>query len=79
MEPMDRNEPTVKYMAFYPSYYETINLLPVERRLTAYEIFLDYGLYEIEPDDSIDYELKLIFSMAKATIDSSRRNIINGT
>lgn len=47
--------------------------------MSAYEIFLDYGLYGIEPDDSIDYELKLIFSMAKATIDSSRRNIINGS
>lgn len=68
----------VKYMAFYPSYYETINLLPVEKRLSAYEIFLDYGLYGIEPDDSIDYELKLIFSMAKATIDSSTRNFLNG-
>lgn len=73
------NEPVVKYMAFYPSYYETINLLPAEKRLSAYEIFLDYGLYGIAPDDSIDYELKLIFSMAKATIDSNKRNIINGS
>lgn len=75
----EQKEATVSYLAFYPSYYETItNYLPEEDQLAAMKALLEYGLYGMEPPEDIKPEIRIIFSMARPTIDKHRRDIENG-
>lgn len=75
----ENREATVSYLAFYPSYYETItDFLPEEDQLAAMKALLDYGLYGEEPPDDIKQSIKIIFAMARPTIDKHRKDIENG-
>lgn len=76
---MSDREAITKYMAFYPSFREVIDKLPTdEKRLAAYDMFTDYGLYGIEPDKNIDLDLMLIFIMAKPNIKKFNKDLSNG-
>lgn len=67
-----------KYMAFYPSYYKTIHLLPRELQLPAYELLIGYGLYGIVPEEELCHELQLLFFMAQPNIDRFRKHLEDG-
>lgn len=78
---MERKEPVVKYLSFFPSYKEAIDILPDDsQKLAAYEMIINYGLYGVEPDyDSVPYNLKLLFITIRANIEASVKNIQNGS
>lgn len=76
----DNNKtPIAKYMAFYPSFREVIDKLPTpEKRLAAFYMFTDYGLYGIEPPEDIDLDLMLIFITAKPNMKKFSQDLHNG-
>lgn len=75
----EKKEPISKYMAFYPSFREVIDSLQDdEKRLKAYDMFTDFGLYGIEPSSDIDHDLLLIFIVAKPNIQKFAQDLANG-
>lgn len=78
---MSQKEPIVKYVSFFSSYKEAIDILPDdEQKLAAYEMIVNFGLYGIEPDyDLIPYNLRLLFTTIRANIEASVKNIQNGS
>ena len=61
----------IDYFAFFLSYHEAIKDLPDSERLCAYDAIVRYGLYG-EVIDGITPTTRIIFTLAKPTLDSSR-------
>ena len=75
----DTKEAITKYMAFYPSFREAIDMLTDDsKRLAAYDMLTNYGLYGIEPDQNTEADLLLIFTMGKPNIKKFATDLSNG-
>lgn len=75
----EHKESALSYFAFYPSYYETITkYLPESEQLAAIKLFIEYGLYGVEPPAETPAFIMAMFSMAKPTMDKHKRDIENG-
>ena len=61
----------IDYFAFFLSYHEAIKDLPDQERLCAYDAIVRYGLYG-EVIDGMTPTTRIIFALAKPTLDSSR-------
>ena len=61
----------IDYFAFFLSYHEAIKDLPDSERLCAYDAIVRYGLYG-EVIDGMTPTTRIIFTLAKPTLDSSR-------
>ena len=61
----------IDYFAFFLSYHEAIKDMPDSERLCAYDAIVRYGLYG-EVIDGMTPTTRIIFTLAKPTLDSSR-------
>lgn len=64
------------YFTFYRSYYESIQELKEEDRLTIYEAIMNYMFNGIEP--KINGIPKMIYGLIKPTLEKSKKLSDNG-
>ncbi len=62
---------------FYESFSKAITILPEASQLHAFLFITNYGLYGIEPEQSIDPLAYAIFVMARPQIDANNKKFIN--
>lgn len=63
---------------FFKSYFETMQYIPEEHQLTYLKMIIEYGLYNIEPDENVPLEVRCHFPQIKAIVDSGRESSLNG-
>lgn len=66
-----------RYMPFYLSYEVAISRLPEQDQLRAYKALFNYFFFNIEPTE-LNLESRLIFDLAKPTLDKAKENAQNG-
>lgn len=69
---MTRKKNDENSFVFYRSFYDVVHMIPDEAmRSKAYEAICEYAFYGVEPDESADILVRMVFTQAKPQLDAN--------